>query len=500
MVDESTRLYRNLRQCKLDDLLLSIGDVSRGMLKRKKPIETVRVTTRSVGRLVQHGNVTVAAWDLTDLAYHAIQVTHDFAQINPSIDDLVALINDLHDYNNDPPEDHLGSLPDAQILRAILVGLSQKQFWYQEVHRIRAEFNRQIELLEVIPTRVRPFGDFDDICTERTGLDMSGLRVALFGLFALNSAATDLESALPPRELDHIHPVLTCENLNRVAFYYSADYAEFRGSKFCENHFFGKPIVRTSRNRLLVPNAYLLLRKLADGPLWILREHYRAAGSAHFVNEFGRLLETYVEDMLRIHLCRDMVLRVPEVQYAKRADWIIITSSFRIIVELKAAIAGMMIKRMYPSVPELECLVDRLSMGLLQLDETERAYPDPSRATTKFLVHYDSLFVADGLIRPAAVERRASELASTENLFFCDIEEFEWFISVLGQSEQEAESILDTKITTQHNPAIGIELHQVIPQHSTTANRHNHVHLAHWDNFLPKLHRFSDDSDETRNS
>ena len=34
------------------------------------------------------------------------------------------------------------------------VGFSQKQFWYQKLGKIVDEFNRQVELLEIIPSEI----------------------------------------------------------------------------------------------------------------------------------------------------------------------------------------------------------------------------------------------------------------------------------------------------------------------------------------------------------
>ena len=61
-------MFRHLRRIKLDKLLLLIAEEIRGMFNQNKPLKTIPVI-RLDGPLYQRGNVTVTAWNLSDLAY-----------------------------------------------------------------------------------------------------------------------------------------------------------------------------------------------------------------------------------------------------------------------------------------------------------------------------------------------------------------------------------------------------------------------------------------------
>jgi hypothetical protein len=125
----------------------------------------------------------------------------------------------------------------------------------------------------------------------------------------------------------------------------------------------------------------------------------------------------------------------------------------------------------------------------LQLDKTELALQNNTHQTIKILVHYDTLFFSDGMLRRHIVEQQKEKLNSTDNIFLCDIGEFEWFISVLNKSEVEAELIIDNKIKTQHNPKEGIEFSQIIPRITKTGNTYNNQVLNHLENYFPGLER-----------
>jgi len=232
----------------------------------------------------------------------------------------------------------------------------------------------------------------------------------------------------------------------------------------------------------------MLAKKMADGPLWILRDYFRLNKNPQdFVNYFGELFEQYVEDMLATQLNKNQYDRIPESKKEKRADWFIYTKNYRIIIELKSSIAGIAIKTLYPDLKNIKTYLERLSKGVLQLDNTERAYPDTNHITIKILVHYETLFFSDGMLRPFIIEQLREKLNTTKNIFLCDIGEFEWFISVMSASEAEAELIIDKKIATQDNPKEGIEFSQIIPEISKTGNTYNNQFLNHLGKYFPGL-------------
>ena len=426
-------LFLHLRRFKLDQLLMLIANEIRRMFNENKPMKNIPVI-RYHGPIYEKGKVTVTAWNMSDLAYLAIQKTNDFRGSGPSINNLVELCNLFLAWDNDRAKLEYEGLIGNETALKLLVGLSQKQFWYQEFHRFRDEFNRQVELLEVIPSEIGSQIDLECACNEVSGFDLRTFRTILLGLFSVAITQSDLSYLISDGSAAKAHPALTAKNVNQVIDLYRCDYKEFRQSPLLENHFYIKPIVRTSFNRLIGVNTYMFAKKIADGPFWIIRDYYHSRGSQSFVNVFGEYFERYVEKLLQHCLPKKSIDRVPPPQSGRYADWFIYTQHYRLIVELKSSIAGLMMRRNYPDIESILNYLEKFKEGVLQLDSTAQAYPDATRTTIKILVHYEILGLSDGFLRPIVVDAIKEKLENTEHVYFCDINEFEWFISILGSS------------------------------------------------------------------
>jgi hypothetical protein len=477
-----------LCRTRLEHLLFLIANAIRGMFDRNEPVMNIGAV-RFDGLYPRKGSVTVTAWNLSDLAYLAIRESNDFRTWEPSVHDLVALCNLFLSWDEQRSREELGGLSGDEFIMKFAVGFTQKQFWYQEVHRIRHDFNRQVELLEVIPSEIERLVDLQGACTAATGFDVKTFRTILFGIYAVAGRQADIAQITSDGTATRVHPALTAENIKRVANLYAADYREFRESPLAENHFYVKPVVRTSSNRLCALNTYVLAKKVADGPFWAIREYYRAAGSQAFVSAFGAYFDRYVEKLLQRCLPPDRFARVPAPPGGKHADWFVYTPHYRIVVELKSSLAALMIRRLYPDLQTIRKYLEKFQEGVVQLDSTAQAYPDLSRTTIKLLVHYETLYLSDGALRPLVVQTIAGQLSNTSHLYFCDVGEFEWFVSVLGASESIAEDVLATKLATESRPAAGRDFAQVIPRVTDLTNTYILKHVDHWATYLPELDR-----------
>jgi hypothetical protein len=479
-------IFRHLRRIKLDKLLMLIRNEIRGMFNQNKPMSNVNAI-RFNGPLYQKGKITVTAWNLSDLAYLAIKESNDFRALEPSVNDLMGLCNLFLAWDEKRSREEYDGLNNNEKKLKIFVGLSQKQFWYQERYRIREEFTRQVELLEVIPSEIGSQVDLEGVCKQVSGFDLRTFRTILIALFSVTITQSDLSYLLSNGSAMKAHAALTARNVLQVTELYTGDYQEFRKSLLLENHLYIKPIVRTSGNQLLGVNTYMFAKKVADGPFWIIREHYRRNGSQAFVNVFGEYFERYVEKLFQRCLPRGSFARVRAPESGKYADWFVYTKHYRLIVELKSSIAGLMMRRLYPDIYSISNYLEKFQEGVLQLDSTAQAYPETTRTTIKLLVHYETFYVSDGILRPLVVDAIKEKLTNTEHVYFCDIGEFEWFISILGDSESVAESILAAKIDTQL--AEGREFSQIIPRITDTGNLYINKTLNHWDTYIPGLTR-----------
>jgi hypothetical protein len=495
-LDSDSSYYRSLRKLKLDDALRNAGDYTRIMLIRDEPVHDFIVRDRM---LLKKYKITVAAWNLSEVAYHAIMTTNDYGK-NSSDDFLAYAVNEHILFREAISKRNYDATNREDILMRILVGLSQQQFWYQEPLWIKEEFNRQVEILHKIPesicaSKLFGFESFDEVFKEVLDMSIDDFRAVLMLLHALNMAKVDLSKVSLPQDVIKIHPSFTDNNLYNVIDFYSASYKDVRSSGFGirENYLALKPIILTDQKAVVIPDAYLMAKKMADGPLWVIRDYFRSlpdkSSRNRFVNGYGYLFERYVDDMLKSQLSDDKYERIEEDKIDNRADYFIMTSKYRVIVELKSGILPMMAKKMYPDMATLKDYLEKLSEGLRQLDQTEKDFVDDNRETVKLLVHYEMLYMSDVLIRPYVVKAfLVGELNNERNIFFCDVGELEWMVSVLGSSESEFEEILARKILKQNDGLHNMEFRQMIPEITEMKNKYNHETLNHWQKQIPNLY------------
>ena len=484
-MDDNHRFFQLIRRAKLDILLFRIAEAVRGMFSRNTPIETVPVT-RVDGPLQQEGNVTVTAWNLSDIAYLAICESHDFRSWEPSVHDIVAICNEFIGWDELRSKNELEDLNTDDWILKFSVGFSQKQFWYQELYRIVEDFNRQVELLEKIPKEINSNLDLDLACKDITGFEIQPFRALLLGLFVISNNQSDLTTFTFNGTASDFHPEVTPQNIKRIIDFYTADYREFRESKLEENHFFLKPIVRTSSNRLIAINQYFLARKIAEGPFWAIRDYYLKKDSAAFVNEFGLYFERYVENLLSHYLSPDSFYRIPDDVPGLKADWFIYTPKYRLIIEQKSSIAALMIKRLYPDLKSVKSYLKKFEEGVCQLDETEINFGDNNRITLKILLHFETIYISDGALRPQVVASVGSKIKTSERIFFCDISELEILVGILATDANKADDILDKKLLIEPEPFnVGKEFNQIISTIFKTENKYVRGVINHWVQYFP---------------
>ncbi len=455
------------------------------MFSRNSAVETVPVV-RTVGPLQQRGKVTLTAWNLSDIAYFAIRETHDFQDWSPSVHDLVAICNEFLAWDDSRSKDEFLGLDNDDWLLKFAVGFSQKQFWYQELYRIVEDFNRQVELLEIIPREIQSKLDLDLACKASTGFDIRTFRLLLLGLFTISSKKSDLTTFTFDDNVTKIHPEITAQNIKKIIELYTADYQEFRKSELEENHFYLKPIIKTVSNKLIAVNQYFLARKIAEGPLWVIRDYYLKRDSIDFINEFGMYFERYIEKLFNYFLSPEVFERVPDHDIGLKADWFIYTPRYRLIIEQKSAMATLMMRRNYPDLTDIKTYLNKFEEGVCQLDATEKRYKESKRITIKILIHYETFHISDGVLRPIVVSKVAPKLNSTERIFFCDVGEFELLIGILGEQVDKAEAILESKILLEKEPVNrGREFKQVISETVKAKNKYVQSAINHWDHYFP---------------
>lgn len=460
-------LERATKRYRLDHLLLAIGARIMRQFDSGNPVETDALVQHD-GPLSRRGLVTIAAWHLSDLAFLSTVWTHDFADRSPRPEDLVDLMNRYHERDGLIGPEWLNSMRPEDALIAWPIGMSQQQFWYQQPHMIRAEFNRQVEMLEFLWRGLRNAPNLDEVCLDATGFNLRQLRKLNFALYAVGARQTDITAMSFDGTSHVVDPIITAPNIEQLIDHYTADYARIRSSVLRENCFFIWPIVRTATGRRIVVNEYFLARKTADGPFWIIRDWYMSRSTRSeresFLRYFGELFDLYFEKLLAAYLPPESYCRVKPTVGQRIADWIIEWEDYVLIVELKSTFLPLSARRSYFKFGQLENYIAKLSEGVLQLDSTERTM-DIGGTRIKLLVHYEPLFVSDVLIRPRAVDMVKDELNSTENIFFSDLQDMEMLVHTMSANPQAARLVLEDMLLHQHPPfdiGNGKEIHDAL--------------------------------------
>lgn len=482
------RFFNLISKYKLDDLLVQISDISRKMFKQNKAVEDIPVTV-SKGFLSKNGNVTVTAWGLLKISYHAIVTTHDFVTMSPTFDNIIEICYEFNDYDNQVSgEVYKDNSIDERLLFDIF-GLTQEQFWFQKLHLIKEMFNRDVELLEVIPSQLKTSINLNEIIQETTGFDIVLYRKLLLAVYAFGG----INSCI--RINDHFEKYdnrLNRGDINKTLKLLSANYQDYRQSPLRHKYFYAKPIVQTTANKFITVNQYLLALKIADGVFWTIRDYFMQKDrktSQKFTNEFGKYFEKYVENLLNHFLDPKQFIRVPEEKKKNedRADWIIHTQKYQIIVEQKSRLLSITLKDVHMDIQKLNDYLEKFIEGFIQLDKTTIAYPEPNKKTIKLLLHYEILHMGENILKEKIMSMLYGQLKTYDNYFIIYIGDFEHLLQTLHEDENIFNLIIEEKLGLEKSTTgEGKEFNQIIPKFYDKRNEYTNEHLDHYSNYLFK--------------
>jgi hypothetical protein len=485
MVSAESAFIRQIKRFQLTDLLVQIGELSRFLFHKDSSILEVPFT-QIVGPYQRRGSITVTAWWLVDIAYLAIANTNDFARSVPSRQDLMQICSEFISYDEQRTEITLGPTPTMVDLMTYLFGVAEKTFWYQELYKTKGKFNRDVELLETIPESVGSVINVNDIILRSTGFTAKQFRKLLLALFAVSLKQVDLTVVTANGTALRWDPILTQENLQSVIEMYSAQYSEYRNSILNENYFIVKPIVKTLRNRYVSVSPFLLSRKMYDGVFWKVRDFYNATerDKQLFTNEFGKLFEIYVQNLLEHYLDPAQYRRIDQSS-EKGADWIVSSSNYTILVEQKSTVMSLLLRTPYIDDEDLDRYAERLVEAVEQLDRSESRYCEDHGSNPKLILLYDERLMAENMLRERIVSLATDRIENLENYFLISIGDFEHLIQILSENPSSFERIMDYKIrVAQSQPREGQEFYQIIPRFYDKGNLYIHNVINHYNTYL----------------
>jgi len=186
--------------------------------------------------------------------------------------------------------------------------------------------------------------------------------------------------------------ILKKENLEKFLQLTSASYDKIRSTsrdvnklilpnyeKYEFNPLFRYPIIESDPRFInlynqapyIVPNVLLLIKKIAYGVYWDLREIFNLKNSRDFLAFFGDIFNLYVGKILINFFGENKIKQLPADLSIKIADWIIITDDLVVIFECKSQLLPYMIRKTF-NEHELKTWLDRnIIAGIEQLFSTE---------------------------------------------------------------------------------------------------------------------------------
>ena len=444
-------MFSKLKKYSLDELLLFIGEYSREMFEIREPIRQIKYY-RKLGKYKVLYKMHIAAWDLVDLSYYSVKFTSNYRDKNIDLLKFYELINEYRCFNEEKDEG-LRNISNEKAPVYIFYSLSQKQFWYQESYNNIEIFNRNYEILINMKKQIESKIDIHDIINKEIGVSTEKYINILIFIFGIGLRKIDITEEI--FNDDNLR-LFKCskEEVNKFLDYYSSDYYEIRESKLEENHFLTKPIIKIKPNRFIIVNTFLLLRLLADGLYWVVRNYYFKSRSQLFINEFGIYFENYVEQLFKDCLVQEAYYKIDESGSNKKADWVVEFEDYIFIIEQKSMLASIMIKKQYPDLQDLLNYIFKYEEAFDQLNSSEEEKLESRKDKTiiKLILHYDSLYGTE-LIKNEIVKKR-NYLNQDNNIYFINIRELEILMYLYKNCKEDFNKVMKEKLKREVENAI----------------------------------------------
>lgn len=463
-------LERKIRKYKLDELLLLLARLSRNIYKKRAFYHEVERKSY-LGGFSQKKRQILPAFALADLSYIAINNSNDYRSVKPTEDDVFKLSDILAGITDNEAKRKIVEINPEDIRVHILFGLAQKQFWYQDItrsHKIFYGFLRYYVLLYEIPKFFPEIKSPNDDLIEITGFDIKSFSQLLLAGWSYNMDTSPVIGEKVAEDLTRRIPIITKLNVKKCLDFFTADYKYYRKPNFQNNPLFFKPIVRTDTNKLIIQDSFIWARKFHEGIYWIIRDKYMKENSRAFTSNFGKYYERYVEELLGYYLTYNRYEKVHKVENDKRADWLVYTKEYILVIEQKSCLMTIALKKEYPSILLLDEYLENFKEAYLQIAGSVRALGKVEKKIIKLVLHFETFYVGEAVIKEKVNRLCKDEIDDLTNYYFIDTDEFEKLIQVLSDDEESFNKIIETKIDYENNAPIsaGREFHFIISKHA----------------------------------
>ena len=452
---EQDELELELKKYKLDSLLWLIAEKSREMFQEGQSFQIIK-WNRKIGSFAESFEQLMPIWGLAELSYRAIKCSNDHRTQEPKLDDLSKLNNLLAKVTDQEAARKSLDKVIGQAKANIFVGLSQTQFWWQDIARNRAgivyHFLRYYLLLYEMPTYFPSLICPDKDLKKITGFGIDDFSKLLFACYAFILTAPTPEFTMinVEAEVTQKNPIVTADNIKKCLSFFTADYSYYMQNTHLNNPLFFRPVIQTQTKRLIVANTFLLIKKFYEGIYWIIRDKYMKDDSQDFTNAFGQYYEKYIEFLLSYYLKPDVFQKINNVEGG--ADWVIYTDRYRLVIEQKSSLMSVKLKKEYPSVEEIDKYLANFNKACAQLRKSNNILKEKNRVTINLILHFEKLYFKEAFIKKELLKLGGNDSDQLKNYYLVDTEEFEQLIQILSDDIKAINDILDTKIAYENNP------------------------------------------------
>jgi hypothetical protein len=471
---------QSIRKYRLSDLIKMSAMLSQRLWNNNEPIAklTRLDSSRFInGVLRQSGSMCLTPWHLVDIVFYGIKLSSgDFGISRPSEHDFLTLYNEYLEYENDQSGIIYKDLPPKDALFYMLFGLGQKTFWFQERQKLHFANFRFYQMLYSLPKRHSDLPKYYSYIENRYGCTFEAYQIASMVLVWLAGNNNVINLPLKFEDSPRLKGVNN-ELVNALLQDYISEYDSVRRSSLEARALYLTPVLRSTEHELLVSSAFLLARKGFTNLYWESRRLCLAQDRMELNLSLGQAFERYVDELMERFLPKEKYRRLPPIEHRKRADLILFTNAFTIIIEQKFAMLNISQQDVHFDLKRVDSWLSAFVQAARQLDETAEEFRENGKPAVKLILFFDNLNIADGLIKDRVVEiakATAEGPVSIENLFMISIDELERLLQILGKNEALVEKVIAEKINRQLNRDYtkGVEFDQVMDEMSAERNEY----------------------------
>lgn len=364
-------------------------------------------------------------------------------RVSSTVHELVQLISMFVDVETDITG---GKICDANVM-AIIYGLGEHQFGAQtQNYRLAEKRNRTL-----IDKYSEGYFDAEEAVRAIVGVSRLEFDLSIEAVFDL----ADKHSICKP--YDYPDRYLEDKGLNRASYervvkYYTAKPKDVEGKAL--NDVRSRYVFADTETAVYISDIFKVRDLRKDGLLWVVKEHCKAVKSdpQHFPNNFGYMFEDYVADLMREYLVGYTYYNIDKnegselfkTELKKKADFLILTSKYRLVIECKSGARSIDVKDVYNNVEAIKRYHDKVLGGNKagkQLSKTiEALNTDENRETVGIVLTFEESHSKNRLKMEYIKAEEYPE--SYKGYLMVDILEYELLLKVMQYDEKTADEIL----------------------------------------------------------